>query len=130
VCRARREAERIQRELEEREQEELKAYMASRGKKVGEGEKLDAKAINREVMSEQLKQQQELQRKLAKLAKQMDHLERARREEEAPLLVQAYEHRIRVSTCVCVGGGCTPPWCCGVAAEGAGRGMDSCLTRV
>ncbi|KAI3438410.1 hypothetical protein D9Q98_000841 [Chlorella vulgaris] len=93
--RARREAERIQRELEEREQEELKAYMASRGKKVGEGEKLDAKAINREVMSEQLKQQQELQRKLAKLAKQMDHLERARREEEAPLLVQAYEHRIR-----------------------------------
>lgn len=29
------------------EQEELKAYMASRGKKVGEGEKLDAKAINK-----------------------------------------------------------------------------------
>lgn len=26
--------------------QELKAYMASRGKKVGEGEKLDAKAIN------------------------------------------------------------------------------------
>lgn len=33
--------------MEEREQEELKAYMASRGKKVGEGEKLDAKAINK-----------------------------------------------------------------------------------
>ncbi|KAL4448023.1 hypothetical protein ABPG75_005242 [Micractinium tetrahymenae] len=93
--RARREAERIQRELEEREQEELKAYMASRGKKVGEGEKLDAKAINQEVLTEQLRQQQELQRKLAKLAKQMDHLERARREEEAPLLAQAYEQKLK-----------------------------------
>ncbi|KAL4444951.1 hypothetical protein ABPG77_004001 [Micractinium sp. CCAP 211/92] len=93
--RARREAERIQRELEEREQEELKAYMASRGKKVGEGEKLDAKAINQEVLTEQLRQQQELQRKLAKLAKQMDHLERARREEEAPLLAQAFEQKLK-----------------------------------
>ena len=47
ACSARREAERIQKELEEREQEELKAYMASRGRKVGEGEKLDAKTINK-----------------------------------------------------------------------------------
>jgi hypothetical protein len=131
--------------------------MASRGKKVGEGEKLDAKTINKvgrevawaggggrgveppwhpftqlllrrnadfekgsrmplspasyssprlprlsplpplqEVLTEQLKQQQELQRKLAKLGKQMDHLERARREEEAPLLLQAHEAKVKV----------------------------------
>ncbi|PSC76450.1 eukaryotic translation initiation factor 3 subunit A-like [Micractinium conductrix] len=93
--RARREAERIQKELEEREQEELKAYLVARGKKVGEGEILDAKIINQEVVSEQLKQQQELQRKLAKLAKQMDHLERARREEEAPLLATGYEVKLK-----------------------------------
>lgn len=44
---AKREAERIQREMEEREQEELKAYLAARGKKVSEGEKLDVKAITK-----------------------------------------------------------------------------------
>jgi hypothetical protein len=37
---------------------------------------------------------QELERKLAKLAKAMDHLERARREEEAPLVAQAAQRRI------------------------------------
>lgn len=103
---ARREAERIQKELEEREQEELKAYMAARGRKVGEGEKLDAKAINQEVLSEQLKQQQELQRRLARLAKQQDHLERARREEEAPLLADAYQAKLKVRARLggCAGG--------------------------
>jgi translation initiation factor 3 subunit A len=48
------------------------------------------------VVSEQLRQQQELQRKLAKLAKQMDHLERARREEEAPLLAAAHDRKLKV----------------------------------
>jgi translation initiation factor 3 subunit A len=37
---------------------------------------------------------QELERKLARLAKNMDHLERARREEEAPLLEAAYQARL------------------------------------
>ena len=45
----------------EREQEELKAFLASRGKKISEGEKLDARTISREAASEQLKQAQELQ---------------------------------------------------------------------
>lgn len=63
---------------------------------MGEGEKLDAKAINQEVLSEQLKQQQELQRRLARLAKQQDHLERARREEEAPLLAAAHQAKLKV----------------------------------
>eukprot|EP00983_Pelagomonas_calceolata_P127645 1161425-Pelagomonas_calceolata.AAC.14 len=37
---------------------------------------------------------QELERKLVKLAKAMDHLERAHREEEAPLINQAAHERI------------------------------------
>ena len=37
-------------------------------------------------MSEQLRERQESERKLARLIRQMDHFERARREEEAPLL--------------------------------------------
>lgn len=57
-----------------------------------------------EAVSEQLKQQQELQRKLAKLAKQMDHLERAKREEEAPLLAEAQKGRLQVGSCVWMGG--------------------------
>ncbi len=51
-------------------------------------------------MSEQLKQQQELQRKLAKLGKQMDHLERARREEEAPLLAEVAKQAYKVRACI------------------------------
>lgn len=37
----------------------------------------------------------EVERKLARLAKNMDHLERARREEEAPLLEAAYQARLQ-----------------------------------
>lgn len=44
---AKREAERIQREMEEREQEELKAWLVAKGKKVSEGEKLDVKALTK-----------------------------------------------------------------------------------
>lgn len=47
-----------------------------------------------QVMSERLKEQQEMERKLAKAAKQLDHFERARREAEVPLLNLAYEARI------------------------------------
>lgn len=44
-----------------------------------------------EAISERLKEAQELERKLARLAKTMDHMERARREEEAPLLDALYK---------------------------------------
>ena len=53
-------------------------------------------AAPQEAVSEQLKQQQELQRKLGKLAKTMDHLERAKREEEAPLLAEAQAAALKV----------------------------------
>lgn len=56
-----------------------------------EGEKLDRKALMQEAISERLKEAQELERKLARLAKTMDHMERARREEEAPLLDALYK---------------------------------------
>lgn len=48
----------------------------------------------KEALSERLKEQQEMERKLAKIAKQLDHLERARREEEIPYLEAAYKARL------------------------------------
>jgi translation initiation factor 3 subunit A len=56
-----------------------------------EGEKLDRNALMQEALTERLKEAQELERKLARLAKTMDHTERARREEEAPLLDALYK---------------------------------------
>lgn len=44
-------------------------------------------------MSERIKEQQEMERRMARLAKNMDHLERARREEEAPYLEAAWKER-------------------------------------
>ena len=47
-----------------------------------------------EVLTEQLKEQQELDRQINKMSKRLDHLERAFREEETPLLLQAEQERI------------------------------------
>ena len=46
-----------------------------------------------DVVAERLKEQADLERKLTRLAKSMDHLERARREEEAPYVEEAYKRR-------------------------------------
>ncbi|MEW5311497.1 MAG: hypothetical protein WDW38_003207 [Sanguina aurantia] len=95
----RREKERIEKELEERDLEEAKALLeSSRKKGLGlkpgkEGEKLSKKAMMQEVMSERAKEQQELERKLVKMGRQLDHLERAKREEEVPFILAAYEVR-------------------------------------
>ncbi|KAF8071218.1 TIF3A1 [Scenedesmus sp. PABB004] len=95
---ARREKERLERELEEQEMEEARQLLEQTRKKKGgtavkDGEKLDRKTLMQDVLSERLKEAQELERKLARLAKTMDHMERARREEEAPLLDAAYAAR-------------------------------------
>ncbi|KAF5827767.1 eukaryotic initiation factor [Dunaliella salina] len=100
----RREKERIERELEERELEEAKAlYEASKRAKAGAGakgaaggppERLDKRTLMQEAFTERMREQQELERKLVKLAKAMDHLERAHREEETPLIQQAAHERI------------------------------------
>ncbi|KAF6256090.1 eukaryotic translation initiation factor 3a [Scenedesmus sp. NREL 46B-D3] len=97
---ARREKERLERELEEQEMEEARQLLEQTRRKgkpgalVKDGDKLDRKALMQEALSERLKEAQELERKLARLAKNMDHLERARREEEAPLLEAAYQARL------------------------------------
>lgn len=46
------------------------------------------------ALSEQLKERQETEKKLQKLAKTMDHLERARRENESPLIEQGWAKRL------------------------------------
>jgi translation initiation factor 3 subunit A len=45
------------------------------------------------VLSEREKEKTEMERKLARMAKQLDHLERARREEEVPYLAAFYKQR-------------------------------------
>lgn len=45
-------------------------------------------------MTEQLKERQEMEKKLHKLAKTMDYLERAKREEAAPLIEAAFQQQL------------------------------------
>ncbi|KAK8941301.1 Eukaryotic translation initiation factor 3 subunit A [Platanthera zijinensis] len=94
----RREEQRIRREIEERELQEAQALLlqAEKGPKkkgkrpVLEGEKVTKQALIEMALSEQLKERQELEKKLQRLAKTMDYMERAKREEEAPLIEQAF----------------------------------------
>lgn len=83
--RVRREEERILREMAEEEQARVKAELAARGKKIEDSENLDVAALKAEMLREEDKSAQDMKRRLNKLAKQMDHLERAKREEETPL---------------------------------------------
>jgi len=94
--RLKREEERLRKEMEAKELEEAKALIQAAGKKgrvIKEGEKIDREALLQEARIERLKELQEMERKLARTAKQLDHFERARREEEVPLLEQAYEQQ-------------------------------------
>lgn len=50
----------------------------------------------REAISGQMKERQDLERKMQSQARRADHLERARREEEGPLLLAAYNTRLQV----------------------------------
>jgi translation initiation factor 3 subunit A len=96
-----REAMRIRQEMEEKEKEEALALIAeaekrNKGKKgfkikLEEGQKLDKRTLMEDAIKEQIKERQEMERKLVRLAKSMDHLERAKREEEVPLIEAAYK---------------------------------------
>ncbi|XP_062166016.1 eukaryotic translation initiation factor 3 subunit A-like [Alnus glutinosa] len=94
--------ERIRREIEERELAEAQALLQEaaqrikwKGKKpVMEGEKLTKQSVMELTLSEQLRERQEMEKKLQKLAKTMDYLERAKREEAAPLVEAAYQQRL------------------------------------
>ncbi|XP_072954039.1 eukaryotic translation initiation factor 3 subunit A [Typha angustifolia] len=98
----RREEQRIRREIEEKERQEEQALLIEiekRSKKKGkkpilEGEKFTKKSIIEMALSNQVKERQEMEKKLQKLAKTMDYLERAKREEEAPLIEQAFQQRL------------------------------------
>ncbi|GAB4841470.1 Eukaryotic translation initiation factor 3 subunit A [Ancistrocladus abbreviatus] len=94
--------QRILREIEERELEEAQALLQEaekRSKKKGkkaiiEGEKVTKQTLMELALSEQLKERQDMEKKLQKLAKQMDYLERAKREEATPLIEAAYQQRL------------------------------------
>ena len=57
---------------------------------VDESGKLDKRQLMEDALSEQIRERQEAERKLNRLVKHMDHLERARREADVPLLQAAY----------------------------------------
>ena len=96
-----REATRIRQEMEEKEKQEALALLAeaekrNKGKKgfkikLEEGQKLDKRSLMEDAIKEQIKERQDMERKLVRLAKMMDHLERAKREEEVPLIEAAYK---------------------------------------
>ncbi|KZV43199.1 eukaryotic translation initiation factor 3 subunit A [Dorcoceras hygrometricum] len=93
--------QRIIREREERELEEAKALLKEAGKigkKKGKIQVLDVENITKQTLmdlahSEQLREKQEMEKKLQKLAKTLDHLERAKREEAAPLIEAAFQQQ-------------------------------------
>lgn len=94
--------QRILREIEERENEEAQALLQEaekrikkKGKKpIIEGEKITKQTLMELTLTEQLRERQEMEKKLQKLAKTMDYLERAKREEAAPLIEAAYQQRL------------------------------------
>ncbi|KAH6758031.1 eukaryotic translation initiation factor 3A [Perilla frutescens var. hirtella] len=94
--------QRIRREIEERELEEAQALLQEaekRSKKKGkkavlEGEKITKQTLMDLAVSEQLREKQEMEKRLQKLAKTMDYLERAKREEAAPLIEAAFQKRL------------------------------------
>ncbi|AEE83010.1 putative protein [Arabidopsis thaliana] len=99
---AERRKQRILREIEEKELEEAQALLEEtekrmkKGKKkpLLDGEKVTKQSVKERALTEQLKERQEMEKKLQKLAKTMDYLERAKREEAAPLIEAAYQRRL------------------------------------
>ncbi|KAJ4849475.1 Eukaryotic translation initiation factor 3 subunit A [Turnera subulata] len=98
-----RKTQRIRREIEERELEEAQALLEEaekRSKRKGgkkpilEGEKVTKQALVERALSEQLRERQEMEKKLQKLVKNLDYLERAKREEAAPLIEAAFQRRL------------------------------------
>ncbi|WJX79173.1 Eukaryotic translation initiation factor 3 subunit A [Trifolium repens] len=94
---------RIQREMEEKDREEAqlmleeaKRLLSGKGKKppIIETGNLSRQALLQLNLMQQQRARQDMDKKLQKLAKTMDHLERAKREEAAPLIEAAYQQRL------------------------------------
>ncbi|XP_038894202.1 eukaryotic translation initiation factor 3 subunit A-like [Benincasa hispida] len=99
-----RKTQRLRREMEERELEEAQALLLEAEKRVGkkkgsrkpvlDSEKLTKQTLMQLALTEQLRERQEMEKKLQKLAKTMDYLERAKREEAATLIEAAFQQRL------------------------------------
>ncbi|KAK9073903.1 hypothetical protein SSX86_006497 [Deinandra increscens subsp. villosa] len=95
--------QRIRREIEEREREEAEALLNDVGKRIKkkgkkppiiEGEKMTKQSLMELAMQEQVRERQEMEKKMQKLTKTLDHFERAKREEAAPLIEAAFQNRL------------------------------------
>ncbi|KAF0918346.1 hypothetical protein E2562_023517 [Oryza meyeriana var. granulata] len=99
-----REQERIRRAMVEKDKMEAEELLRQKLKTIGtkKGKKpvlqgdVTKEAVMELALNEQLKERQEMEKKLQKIAKQMDYLERAKRQEEAPLIEQAFQKRLEV----------------------------------
>ncbi|PWZ10858.1 Eukaryotic translation initiation factor 3 subunit A [Zea mays] len=87
--------EELERQILEKEKEEEKKRMSSQKKTADEERELTKEAIMELTRNEQLKERHEMEKKLQKFAKTMDYLERAKRQEEAPLIEQAFQKRLQ-----------------------------------
>nr|KAJ0203074.1 hypothetical protein LSAT_V11C500267100 [Lactuca sativa] len=82
----------ILREIEEREREEAQELFNDVGKRIKKkGKKPIIEGVTEQslmelVMQEQVRERQEMEKRIQKLIKTMDHFERAKREEAAPLI--------------------------------------------
>ncbi|KAK7245252.1 hypothetical protein RIF29_40088 [Crotalaria pallida] len=95
--------QRILREIEEKQMEETQALLQEAEKRIKkkggkkpliEGDKISKQTLMELALTEQLRERQEMEKKLQKLAKTMDYLERAKREEAAPLIEASYQQRL------------------------------------
>lgn len=89
-----READRLTREFAEQEAEEVRKMIREKGITVKEGEQLDKRALMQREFERKAREQNEFEAKMAKIARNMDYLERARREEEAPFIEAAAQARV------------------------------------
>lgn len=91
----RREEDRINREFAEAEAEEVQRILAERGAalNIKDGETLDKQALLQKESEIKAKEQNEFESRMAKLARSMDHLERARRDAAAPYLKESMAAR-------------------------------------
>ncbi|KAL6142562.1 hypothetical protein ACLB2K_060841 [Fragaria x ananassa] len=95
-----RKKQRLLKEIEEKELEEAQQLLQDvskkkKGKKpLLDGEKVTKQTLLDMAVHEQIKEREEREKKLTKLSKTMDHLERAKREESAPLIEAAYQQRL------------------------------------
>ncbi|KAM5561094.1 hypothetical protein ABKV19_021947 [Rosa sericea] len=93
-----RKKQRLLKEIEEKELEEAQQLLQDVSKKK-KGKKPLLDGVTKQTLldmavHEQIKEREEREKKLTKLSKTMDHLERAKREESAPLIEAAYQQRL------------------------------------